>query len=729
MEKHIVETPFGDAKLTLEVGRLAELASGSVLASWGETVVLATCVVATEPREGVDFFPLMVDFEERFYAAGKISGSRWVKREGKPSERATLASRLIDRPLRPLFTKDFKNDVQIIVTVLAYDGVHDPSISGIIAASAATMVSGAPFNGPVTAVRVGKIDGKLVVNPSIADQEKSDLDLVVASAHNRVMMLEGDASELAENEVFKAIELGMEEAQTAAKLQEELVKKIGVKPMELADAHTSDIHEKLEKYLGSKLEKALMSKDKAKRETDVEELRKDSLSHFEGDFKQTDIGLVFDELFERAVRLLIIDKGKRPDDRALDEIRPLSAEVGVLPRVHGSALFQRGQTQVLSTLTLGSPGEEQKIETMEEETTKRFMHHYIFPPYSTGEVKSIRSVSRREIGHGALAERSLARMIPDKEKFPYTIRLVSEVLSSNGSTSMASICGSTLALMDGGVPIKEPVAGIAMGLVTNEKTLFPAKSQLANRKSSGESRVANYKLLTDIQGIEDFSGDMDFKVAGTKNGITGIQVDIKIDGLTMNVVKEAFEGAKKARLKIIEVIEKAIPEPRKELSPHAPRITAIKINPEKIRDVIGPGGKIINKIIEECGGPAVTSIDIEDDGTVLVSSTSKEASDKAVERIKNITREAKPGEVYMGQVTRTLDFGAFVEIWPGYEGMVHISQMRPYRVNRVTDVVKEGDIIPVKVLEIDEKGRLNLSIKAVQESEAAQDLLGKNPQH
>ena len=724
MGQQVVEVPFGDTKLTLEVGRLAGLATGSVLVSWGETVALATCVVASEPREGVDFFPLLVDFEERFYAAGKISGSRWIKREGKPSENAVLSSRLIDRPLRPLFTKQFKNDVQIIITVLSYDGTHDPAISGIIGASAATMLAGAPFDGPVTAARVGKIDGKLVANPSVTDLAGSDLDLVVASAHGRVMMLEGDANELAEEEVIKAVELGLKAGEDAATMQEELVKKVGVTKTDVVEAHTSEVHTKVAKFLDRKIATILGEKDKEMREAAQEELRKDVLSHFEGDFKQTELSLIFDELLEQEVRNLVIEKGKRPDDRALEEIRPLSAEVAVLPRVHGSALFQRGQTQVLTTLTLGSPGEEQMIETMEEETTKRFMHHYVFPPYSTGEVKPLRMVSRREIGHGALVERSLARMIPGKETFPYTIRLASEVLSSNGSTSMASVCGATLALMDGGVQIKEPIAGIAIGLMTKDKTLVDSESRIKNRKTSRDSRVASYKLLTDIQGIEDFSGDMDFKVAGTKRGITGIQVDIKIDGLTMEVVREAFERAKQARGQVLEVMIKALPEPRKEMSKFAPRITSIKINPEKIREVIGPGGKMINKIIQECGGPTVTSIDIEEDGTVLVSSTDKDASGKAIAWIENITREAKQGEVYMGRVTRALDFGAFVEIWPGYEGMVHISQMRPYRVAKVSDVVKVGDVVPVKVLEIDEKGLLNLSLKAVTEHEKAQDLIG-----
>lgn len=715
--------PFGDATLTLEVGRMAELASGSVLVSWGETVILATCVVAPEPKEGVDFFPLMVDFEERFYAAGKISGSRWIKREGKPSENAVLSARLIDRPLRPLFAKEFRNDVQIIITALSYDGVHDPAILGVIGASVATMLSGAPFNGPVSAVRVGRIDGKLVVNPAVTDMSKSDLDLVVATAHGRLMMLEGDAAELAEEEIVEAIELALRSGVEVASAQERLVKKIGPPRIEVADAHSSEVHTKVTKYLGSKIAKALGEKDKLKREENLDNLRHEVLAHFEGDYKQAELSLVFDELLEKEVRSLIIEKGERPDGRGLTEIRPLAAEVAVLPRTHGSALFQRGQTQVLTTLTLGSPGEEQMIETMEEETTKRFMHHYIFPPYSTGEVKPLRTVSRREIGHGALVERSLARLIPGKESFPYTIRLVSEVLSSNGSTSMASVCGSTLALMDGGVPLRAPVAGIAIGLVTKNKTLATSDSRSATRKTSSESRQADYKLLTDIQGIEDFSGDMDFKVAGTRKGITGIQVDIKIDGLTREVIGEALLQAKKAREEVLDVIEKTLPGPRKELSSYAPRITAIKISPEKIREVIGPGGKMINRIIQESGGPTVTSIDIEEDGTVLISSTSPEAAAKARGWVENIAREAKPGEVYMGRVTRVLDFGAFVEIWPGYEGMVHVSQLRPYRVSRVSDVVKPGDVVPVKVLEIDEKGRLNLSLKAVQASEKPRDLI------
>lgn len=697
MDARTFTTRVGDADLTIEVGRVAGLATGSCLVSHGETVILATCTVAPEPREGIDFFPLLVDFEERFYAAGKISGSRWVKREGRPSEQATLTARLIDRPLRPLFPKDFKNDVQIIMTVLSYDGLHDPDIAAIIGASAATLLAGAPFKGPVGAARVGKIEGKLVGNPTIKDMEKSDLDLVVAGASSRVMMLEGDAAELSEDEMTAAIEFGLKELQDSIALQEDMIKALKIKPLEVAEV-ASEVDEKVAEYLGKKLAKAARIDDREKREAELSEFEKGVIENFEGSYKRIDLKSAFDRLLEREVRQVVLEDGKRPDGRKIDEIRPLSAEVGVLPRTHGSALFTRGQTQALSVLTLGGPGEEQLIETMTTEGAKRFMHHYVFPPYSTGEVKPLRTASRRDIGHGYLVERSLARMIPDASDFPYTIRVVSEILSSNGSTSMASVCASTLALMDGGVPVKSPVGGIAIGLITKNKTL---------------SKKGEYVLLTDIQGIEDFAGDMDFKVAGTKKGVTGIQVDIKIDGLTVAVIREAFERAKKAREQILGIIEKTLPTVREDLSKHAPRVQVIPINPEKIRDVIGPGGKVINRIINEAGGPTVTTIDIEDEGRVIIASTSKEAMDTATSWIKNLSREAKPGEIFKGRVTRIMNFGAFVEIWPGTEGMVHISQMKPYRVERVSDVVKVGDVVPVKVVEIDDKGRINLSMKAL----------------
>jgi polyribonucleotide nucleotidyltransferase len=700
MEVRKFSTRLGGADLVIEVGRLAGMATGSCLVSHGETVILATCTVAAEPREGIDFFPLLIDFEERFYAAGKISGSRWVKREGRPSEEAVLTARLIDRPLRPLFPKDFKNDVQVILTVLSYDGQHSPDIPAIIGASAATLLSGAPFKGPVGAARVGKIEGKLTGNPTIPDMGKSDLDLVVAGTSGRVMMLEGDAAELSEDEVTAAIEFGLKELTGSLSLQEEMVQAFKIKPLEVAEV-TSELDEKVGEYLGKKLAKAARIDDREKKAAELAEFEKGVMENFEGSYKQIDLKSSFDRLLEKEVRVAILEDKKRPDGRKVDEIRPLSAEVGLLPRTHGSALFTRGQTQALSVLTLGSPGEEQLIETMETEGTKRFMHHYVFPPYSTGEVKPLRTASRRDIGHGYLVERSLARMIPPKDLFPYTIRVVSEILSSNGSTSMASVCASTLALMDGGVPIQSPVAGIAIGLITKEKTL---------------SRKGEYILLTDIQGIEDFAGDMDFKVAGTKKGVTGIQVDIKIDGLTLPVIREAFDRAKKARGEILSLIEKTLPKPRGGLSKHAPRVEIVSINPDKIRDVIGPGGKVINRIINEAGGPAITTIDIEDDGRVIVSSMSSEAMEKAMSWIKNLTREAKVGEVFKGRVTRIMNFGAFVELWPGTEGMVHISQLKPYRVERVTDVVKAGDVVPVKVIEIDEKGRINLSMKEVDQT-------------
>lgn len=683
MESLEEKIKFGESVLTIKTGKLALAAPGAIYASLGETVILATVVVSEEPKEGADFFPLLVDYEERLYAAGKISGSRWIKREGRPSDAAILASRFIDRPLRPLFPKDYRNDVQIIVTVLSYDGKHDPDILAVIAASTALHQAGAPFAGPVAAARVGLINGKFILNPSKEDLEQSKLNLAVAATKEKIMMIEAKSNELKNETILEAITFAHKELKSALDIQE----KFFAKTERIEKTEDKKILEDIKKIVGKELKKAVLEIDRKKREEALSAFEKEALENLEGDYKQADIKSAFAKLLEKEVREAILKHGKRPDGRGLDEIRPIEIGLSLLPRTHGSAVFTRGQTQVLSIVTLGAPGEEQMIETMEIEAKKRFMHHYNFPPFSTGEIKPIRGVSRREIGHGVLVEKGLEPLIPKKEDFPYTIRVVSEVLSSNGSTSMASTCASSLALMDAGVPIKKHVAGISVGMVSDEK--------------------GNYKLLTDIQGIEDFSGDMDFKVTGTDAGITAIQFDTKISGITMKIIKETLERAKEARLFILEKMNKAIGRSRLELSPYAPLIEILKINPDRIRDVIGPGGKIINKIIDETG----VNIDIEHDGTVSISSSEAKGLKKAVDLIKNIIREAKIGEIYQGKVNRIVDFGAFVEIWPGQEGLVHISELAPFRVKKVQDIVKVGDIIPVKVIEIDDQGRINLSLK------------------
>ena len=683
--------------MIISQGKLAELASGSVTVRYGDTVVLATAVLSAEPKEDVDYFPLLVDYEERLYAAGKISGSRFIKREGRPSEAATLACRLIDRPIRPLFPKNYRNDVQIVITVLSFDAENDPDVISIIAASAALAASSAPFEGPVGAVRVGQIEGKFIANPTRQELANSVLDLVVAGTKDKILMIEGSAKEVSEKTFLEAIKFGQEALRPAIEVQKELINQVQAESAEEEPAIMLEIKQ----YLGKKLAKVLLEIDKEKRETEISAFEKEVLANFEGNYKQIDIKSAFGQVLEKEVREVILEKEIRPDGRKLDEIRPINIEVGLLPRTHGSALFTRGQTQVLSIVTLGAPGEEQVIETMEEEGTKRYMHHYNFPPFATGEVKPMRSTSRREIGHGALAERALLPVIPSRDDFPYTVRVVSEVLSSNGSSSMAATCGSTLALMDAGVPIAEPVAGIAIGLITS---------------ADGKS----HKILTDIQGLEDFAGDMDFKVTGTKNGLTAMQLDTKLKGLEIEILSEGFECARQAINEILAKITKVIPAPRKELSPYAPRIRSMKITQEKIGEVIGPGGKTIRKIIDECGGKEVTSIDIEDDGTVVVASTDAKMGQKAIDWIENLTREVKLGEIFEGPVTQIVkdrlrgnEIGVIVQILPNHDGMVHISQIADQRVNRIEDVLKIGQIVKVKVMDIDkERGRISLSIKA-----------------
>lgn len=686
------DVDFAGKKLELSTGKLAQLADGSIEARYGDTVVLACVCVAPEPNPDIDYFPLFVDYEEKFYAAGKISGSRFIKREGRPSDAAVLTARLIDRPLRPLFPKEYRNDIQVIVTVLSVDKKNDPDIISIIAASTALMQSPAPFKGPVGAVRVCLIGDKFEVNPDADEAEKSELDLIIAGTEDRAMMIEARANEVSEEKILEAIKIGQKALRPIIDVQRKIAEVGGKNKAEFI-IDESDIHVKISDEYGSKLRKAVAEINKEKRTEELAKFEAQILAAYEGDHKQIEIKNAFNTAIEKEVRRAILEEEKRPDGRKLDEVRPIEIEVGLLTRIHGSALFTRGETQVLSLVTLDNPSKEQMIDTMEEEGTRNFMHHYNFPPFSTGEVAPLRGASRREIGHGALAEKALAYVVPTKEEFPYTIRVVSEVLSSNGSSSMASVCGMSLSLMDAGVPIKKPVSGVAMGLITGTKR--------------GEE-IKEYKILTDIQGLEDFAGDMDFKVAGTEEGITALQLDVKIPGITEKIFKESFEQAKKARLKIMEKMKAVLPVPREKVSKYAPVIEVIKINKDKIRDVIGPGGRVINAIIEKTG----VDIDIEDDGTVMVSS--KEGTDLqgAVKWIKDLTHEVAVGEVFQGKITRIMNFGAFAEVLPGQEGLIHISQLADRHVAKVEDVVKVGDTVPVKVIEIDEQGRINLSMKA-----------------
>lgn len=702
------EVDYCGKKLTLETGKLANQAQGSITARLGDTVVLATAVMGDEPREGVDFFPLLVDFEERFYAAGKISGSRFIKREGRPSEQAILAARKIDRPIRPLFPKTCRNDVQVIVTVLSYDGENDPDPISIVAASAALMQTHAPYKGPVAAVNVSLVDGAIKLNPTIDELEASDLHICLATTRDRVMMLEVESNEIKEEVIIQGIEQAIKTMQPVIEIQQKIA--ADHRKQEIAEGEAKPdpmvaVKAEVYNYINDKMRAALLELDKEEREKQIKFFEKDILERFEGTFKQVDLKSAFAKLVHEEVRDQILLHDKRPDGRGLEEIRPLHVEVGLLPRTHGSGLFARGESQSLSVVTLASPGMEQMIDTMGEETTKRFMHHYNFPPFSTGEVSPVRGASRREIGHGYLAEKALKPMIPDPEKFPYTIRLVSEILSSNGSTSMAATCGSTLALMDAGVPIKKPVAGIAMGMIANED-------------------ASKYKIFSDLQGLEDFAGDMDFKVAGTADGVTAVQMDTKIAGLTMQIIKDTFKLAHKGRLEILEKMLEVMPAPRAELSVYAPRIEAIKIDPNKIGEIIGPGGKNIRKIVEDCGGKELVAIDIEEDGTVMISSMDPKAGEKAIEMIKSMTRVVKPGEIITGEIIEIKrdrmsgkEIGAIMAITPKMDGMIHISQIANQHVEKVSDVLKVGQVVTAKVMEVDaEKGRIGLSMKAMTDS-------------
>lgn len=680
----------GGRVLTIETGRLAQQAESAVTVRYGDTVILATVCVSSEPREGVDFVPLTVDYEERHYAVGKIPGS-FIRREGRPGEEATLAGRLTDRSLRPLFDKNFHNDIQIIVTVLSTDQENDPDILAVIGASAAVHLSSIPFYGPVSAVRVGYIDGRLVLNPLLPQITSSLIDLVVASTREAIVMVEAGAKEAPEDIVLQAIRFGHEANQDILKLQEELraaygKPKIEVKALEFPPELVAAISSEFVPRIAA----AISHADRLERDNALEEVRREAVERLKDTFAEADILAVLENETRKAVRAKILQEKRHIDGRPPRAIRPITCEVGILPRTHGSGLFMRGLTQVLTITTLGSPRQEQLLDGLGLEETKRFIHHYNFPPFSTGEVRRLGSPSRREIGHGALAERALLPVIPSEEEFSYTIRLVSEVLSSNGSTSMASVCSSSLSLMDAGVPIKVPVAGIAMGLVTGD---------------GGE-----YIILTDIEGKEDAHGDMDFKVAGTAKGITALQLDIKLRGISENIIAEAIRQAREAHFEILEKMQQTISASRPELSPYAPRMYRISIDPAKIGAVIGPGGKVIRSIIDET---KVTSIDIESDGTVIIASPNREAALEAIARIEGLTRGVEVGAVYTGKVTRVSSFGAFVEILPGKEGLVRISELADHRVGKVEDVVKVGDEIMVKVIEIDNLGRINLSRRAV----------------
>jgi polyribonucleotide nucleotidyltransferase len=696
MQPKTYSLDFQGRTLKFEIGRLAGQANGSVLASYGDTVVLSTAVATSNIKEGANFLPLTVEFEERLYAAGKIKGSRFVKREGRPSDEAILKARMIDRALRPRFDQRIRNEIQIINAVLSYDQENFPEILGLLASSLALSISNIPWKGPLAAVRIAREGQNLVVNPTFAQQEKSDLDLIVAGTKSKINMLEAGASQVAEEVFIDAIELAQKQINELIAFQEKIVEELKPEKMELILAQIDpELEQKIKDFLKDKLEPAIYTKEKQTRMSNIAVMEGQLLEFLGKDLEPEIFNQainVFESEIDKIVHQNILEKELRPDGRKLDEVREISCQIDVLPRTHGSALFNRGTTQALSSVTLGGPTDEQIVENLQpEDIKKHFIHHYNFLPFSVGETGGLRGPGRREIGHGALAERSLIPLIPGKEKFPYTIRVVSEILSSNGSSSMASVCGSSLALMAAGVPTKEAAAGIAMGLMMDEK--------------------GNYKVLTDIQGPEDHHGDMDLKVAGTKNGMTGLQMDVKIEGVTLQILKDAFAQAKEARFSILEKMKEAIAKPKTEMSQYAPRIT-FQINPEKIREVIGPGGKIINQIIDQCG----VDIDIEDSGLIFITSKNNEAAQKALSWIENITHEVKPGEVFQGRVTRIMNFGAFVEILPGQEGLVHISQLAPYRVNRVEDVVKIGDIIPVKVIEIDQQGRINLTLKGANQN-------------
>lgn len=690
MEKTYEYKSQNGSDLSITIGKVAEQTNGECLIRTGDTILLVTAVASDKPREGIDFFPLICDYQEKLYAVGKIPGG-FIKREGKASDKAILISRQMDRPLRPLFPENFYNDVQVIATPFSVDEDNEPDCMTTIGASIALGISDIPFYGPVAAVSVGYVDGKFIVNPNKDQREKTSLNLTVAGTADAINMVEAGANELSEDEMLEAMMVAHAEIKEICGFIQTIIDDIGKEKMEVCEEVETELQRKIKDKYTQDIKNSIRTTDKVQREDDINEIEEKCREDFLEEFPESEdeIHKTVDSIMKKEVRRMISIDKIRPDGRKMDEIRPLSAEAGLLPRAHGSGLFQRGQTQVLSVLTLGSPGEEQVIDSMNrEEITKRYIHQYNFPPFCVGDIRPLRGPGRREVGHGHLAERALIPVLPDTNDFPYTIRVVSEVLSSNGSSSQASICGSTLSLMDAGVPIKKPVAGIAMGLIKEENSI---------------------SILTDIQGLEDHLGDMDFKVAGTKDGITALQMDMKISGINKEVLQEALADAHKARIKILDVITSAIDKPREDLSKYAPRIFSIDIDPEKVRDVIGAGGKTINKIIDATG----VKIETEDDGHITVASNDGESGKKAIEMIKSIVTDPKAGDIYEGEVKRIMNFGAFVEIAIGKEGLLHISQIDTKRTEKVEDVLKIGDKVRVKVTEIDRQGRINLSRKAL----------------
>ncbi len=690
---HTFSTELGGRPLTIETGKIAKQANGSVLIRYGETAVVVAVTGTDTPREGVDFFPLTVDFEEKMYAVGKIPGG-FLRREGRPPETAILTSRLIDRPIRPMFPDGYHNDVQIVATAVSVDPDNAPDIPAMIGASCALSISDIPFEGPIAGVRVGRVDGKFIINPTLEQAAVSEMNVAVAGTKEAILMVEAGAKEVSEQVMLDAILFGHEEIKKLVAFQEQIQAEVGKPKMEFTPYVPPEaLSKEIMEYGEPKIHDALMDPDKLHRDKMVSETKEAILEHFVELYPESEIDIahIVQKPVKKVFRHIITHDKIRPDGRALDEVRPISCEVGLLARPHGCSLFTRGQTQVLNCLALAPLREAQTLDGLGTELTKRYIHHHNFPPYSVGETRPLRSPGRREIGHGALAERALLPVIPSEEEFPYTIRLVSEVLESNGSSSMASTCASTLSLMDAGVPIKAPVSGVAMGLVKEGDDIT---------------------ILTDIQGLEDANGDMDFKVAGTEKGITAIQMDIKIDGINRQIFEQALEQARKGRAYILGKMLECIPAPRPSLKEHAPKITTLKINPDKIKDVIGPGGKVIKKITEESGA----KIDIEEDGTVYVAAADQASANKAIEAINAITAEPEIGKIYTGKVTRLMNFGAFVEFMPGREGLVHISQLAKERVEKVEDVVNVGDEIVVKLVEIDAKGRMNLSRKAALQS-------------
>ena len=687
------KTAIGGKLLELEIGKVCEMANGQVMVRYGDTVVNVTAVASKEPRPDIDFFPLSCDYEEKMYAAGKIPGG-FIKREGRPSEKAILNSRLMDRPLRPLFPKGFFYDVQVVATVMCVDNDAPSEIAAMIGSSVALAISDIPWDGPTGSVLIGMVDGQFVVNPSLAQREQSSMHLVVSGTKEAIMMVEAGANEVPEETILDAIMFAHEEIKKIVEFIEEIVKEVGKPKMEIELYKVpEDIEAAVREYAEDKMRAAIQTYDKMERLDNMDAVEAETKAHFEEIYPDNakDIDNVLYAITKETVRSMILDEGIRPDNRKHDEIRPIWIDNGILPRTHGTGLFKRGQTQVLSIATLGLLSEKQTIDGITEQTEKRYMHHYNFPPYSVGEAGRMKSPGRREIGHGALAERAIIPVLPSEEEFPYAIRVVSEVLSSNGSTSMGSTCGSCLALMDAGVPIKAPVAGIAMGLIERVE-------------EDGSSKFA---ILSDIQGMEDFLGDMDFKVTGTAKGVTAIQMDIKVHGLSREILEKALKQAREGRMHIMKEMLEVLPEPKKELSPWAPRIITIQIKPDQIRTVIGKGGETINGIIERTG----VKIDINDEGMVFIASPDAEGLEKAKKEIEMLTKDPEPGEIYEGKVTRVMNFGAFIEILPGKEGLLHISKMAKERVEKVEDVMNVGDVVTVKVTEIDSQNRINLSRK------------------